>query len=314
MKKEIPIFFACDDNYIPLLGNALYTLLKHASEDYHYTVIVLNAGLKKRNKERIKEFETKHDNLEVKFADISKLINEHYTDLAYRLRDYYSVAIYFRMFIPTMFPEYDKAIYLDADLILVGDISELYNTNIEGKLVAAINDKLVSSVPTFAAYANNAVGISADEYFNSGVLVMNLKKFREDDIETKFLDLLKTYNFDTVCPDQDYLNVLCRNDKVLLHTGWNKMPLEEPGFDYTTLKLLHYNSFEKPWHYDHVRYGDKFWEESAGSPFYEDLLKIRNSVDENHIKKGKQGEAALLEKALYLAEQDEGTFKKTLAL
>ena len=79
-------------------------------------------------------------------------------------------------------------------------------------------------------------------------------------------------------------------------------------------QLLHYNSFEKPWHYDHVRYGDKFWEESAGSPFYEDLLKIRNSVDENHIKKGKQGAAALLEKALYLAEQDEGTFKKTLAL
>ena len=51
------------------------------------------------------------------------------------------------MFIATLFPEYDKAIYLDADLILVGDISELYNTNIEGKLVAAINDKLVSSVP-----------------------------------------------------------------------------------------------------------------------------------------------------------------------
>jgi len=82
--------------------------------------------------------------------------------------------------------------------------------------------RLVLDVPEFAAYATNAVGVPAHEYFNSGVLVMNLKKFREDDIEKKFLHLLETYNFDSVCPDQDYLNVLCRNDKVLLPIGWNK--------------------------------------------------------------------------------------------
>jgi lipopolysaccharide biosynthesis glycosyltransferase len=187
MKKEIPIFFACDDNYIPFLGTALHTIVRNASKEFHYRAIVLNAGINEENKERVRGVET--DNLTIDFFDISAIINKHYDNLALRLRDYYSVAIYYRMFIPSLFPQYDKAIYLDADLILVGDISELYNTNIEGKLVGAINDRLVLDVPEFAAYANNAIGVAAHEYFNSGVLVMNLKKFREDNIEGKFRDL-----------------------------------------------------------------------------------------------------------------------------
>lgn len=312
MRKEIPIFFACDDNYIPFLGTALHTLIKNASPTYDYKAIVLNAGIKSENQKRIKALE--QNNLKVEFFNIEKVIKKHYTDLALRLRDYYSVAIYYRMFIPTLFPNYDKAIYLDADLILVGDISELYNTNIEGKLVAAINDRLVLDVPEFAAYATNAVGVAAHEYFNSGVLVMNLKKFREDDIENKFLHLLETYNFDSVCPDQDYLNVLCRNDKVLLPIGWNKMPLPDPTFDDSTLKLLHYNSFEKPWHHDRVLYSKEFWEAALTSPFYEDLLRIKASVDENHIKKEEKGVAGLFAKAIYISTEEEVTFKKILAL
>lgn len=311
-KHEIPIFFACDDNYIPFLGTALHTLIKNASSEYHYKIIVLSGGINAHNQKRIKALET--DNMDVTFYDMNALIAKYHQNLSYRLRDYYSVAIYYRMFIPTLFKEYDKAIYLDADLILVGDISELYNIDIEGKLVGAINDRLVLDVPEFAAYATNAVGVAAHEYFNSGVLVMNLKKFREDDIESKFLHLLETYNFDSVCPDQDYLNVLCRNDKVLLPIGWNKMPLPDPEFNYDTLKLLHYNSFEKPWHHDRVLYSKEFWEAALTSPFYEDLLRIKKSVDAAHLAKEEKGVQGLFAKAIYITHEEEVTFKKILAL
>jgi lipopolysaccharide biosynthesis glycosyltransferase len=312
MKKEIPIFFACDDNYIPFLGTAIHTLIKNASKDYHYRAIVLNAGIKEENKARVKALENEH--LSIDFFNIEEVISKHYDELALRLRDYYSVAIYYRMFIATLFPQYEKAIYLDADLILVGDISELYHTNIEGKLVGAINDRLVLDVPEFAAYASEAVGIAAHEYFNSGVLVMNLKKFREDDIENKFLHLLETYNFDSVCPDQDYLNVLCRNDKVLLPIGWNKMPLPDHEFDYATLKLLHYNSFEKPWHHDHVLYSKEFWDAAVTSPFYDDLIRIKQSVDAAHLAKEEKGVKGLFAKAIHITNNEEVTFKKILAL
>lgn len=310
--KKIPIFFACDDNYIPFLGTALHTLIKNASKEYLYEIIVLSDELLEVNKKRIKALETR--NMKVTFFNITAAIKEYKDSLSFRLRDYYSVAIYYRMFIPTLFPQYKKALYLDADLILLGDISELYNTDIDGKLVGAINDRLVKDVEVFAKYANEAVGIPADEYFNSGVLVMNLEKFRTMDILGQFLTLLHQYNFDTVAPDQDYLNVLCRNDKVLLPIGWNKMPLPDPDFDLKTLKLLHFNSFEKPWHYDHVLFSALFWQEARTSPFYEDLLNIRARVDEEHISREKQGTENLINKALQIAESEEVTFKKVLAL
>lgn len=311
-QKIIPIFFACDDNYVPFLGTALHTLISKASKENHYEVYVLTNGINEVNQKRIHGLE--RSNLKINFYNINDKIKEYIPFLESRLRDYYSVAIYYRMFIPTLFPQYEKAIYLDADLILMADISELYNTNVEGKLVAAVNDRLVLDVPVFAEYSEKAVGIPATEYFNSGVLVMNLKKFREDDIERKFLALLHTYNFDSVCPDQDYLNVLCRNDKILLSIGWNKMPLPDSEFKVSDLKLIHYNSFEKPWHRDNVLYSEEFWNAAKNSPFFDDLVAIRAQVDEFQLAKQKKGGENLVNKAIKITHEEEVTFKKILAL
>ena len=117
-----------------------------------------------------------------------------------------------------------------------------------------------------------------------------------------------------MCPDQDYLNVLCRNDKVLLPVGWNKMPLPDHSFDYSTLKLLHYNSFEKPWHHDHVLYSKEFWDAARTSPFYEDLLRIKASVDKAHLEKEEKGVKGLFAKAIHITKKEEVTFKKILDL
>lgn len=310
--KQIPIFFACDDNYIPFLGVALSSLKENASPQYHYHIVVLNEGLKSENKRRIAALEAQ--NFSIEFFDISATINKLREALSLHLRDYYSVAIYYRMFIPSLFPQYDKAIYLDGDIVVLGDISEFYHTNIEGKLVAAINDRLVADTPQFVDYVEQAVGIKADVYFNSGVLVMNLKEFRKQNIEKQFLDLLLEYNFDSVCPDQDYLNVLCRDSKVLLPVGWNKMPLPDETFDVSTLKLLHYNSFEKPWRHDNVLFGDIFWREAKKSDFYEDLRAMRAAVTPEYTAAEQQGVQNLVNSAIRIATKEKVTFKKILDL
>lgn len=310
--KQIPVFFACDDNYIPFLGVAISSLKEKANRAYQYRIIILNEGLKKENKERISAFADAHFIIE--YFDISKTINKLREALSLRLRDYYSVAIYYRMFIPTLFPELDKAIYLDGDIVVLGDISEFYNANIEGKLVAAINDRLVLDTPQFVRYVEDAVGIKAETYFNSGVLVMNLKEFRAQDIESKFLHLLLEYNFDSVCPDQDYLNVLCRDSKVLLPIGWNKMPLPDAKFDLATLKLLHYNSFEKPWRHDGVLFGDIFWEKAKKTVFYNELLAMKNAFTEADAAAEKNAVMSLVGNAVRISTVEKVTFKKTLKL
>lgn len=311
-KKQIPIFFACDDNYIPFLGVAISSMKNNANLNYQYRIIVLNEGLKQSNKTRISAFADDH--FVIEYFDISQAINRLRDALSLRLRDYYSVAIYYRMFIPSLFPELDKAIYLDGDIIVLGDISEFYNTNVEGKLVAAINDRLVLDTPQFVRYVEDAVGIKAESYFNSGVLVMNLKEFRNQNIEKKFLDLLLAYNFDSVCPDQDYLNVLCRNSKVMLPIGWNKMPLPDQKFDVSTLKLLHYNSFEKPWRHDGVLFGDIFWDHAKKTVFYEELLAMKNRVTPEDTIAEQKAVASLVGNAVRISTVEPVTFKKMLKL
>ncbi len=310
--KVIPIFFACDDNYIPFLGVALSSLKQRANRRYDYRIVVLNEGLKERNRERIARFADEQFSIE--FFNIGPTINKFRKDLSLRLRDYYSVAIYYRLFIPTLFPNLDKAIYLDGDIVVVGDISEFYNTDIEGKLVAAINDRLVLDTPEFTRYVEDGVGIKATEYFNSGVLVMNLKEFRKQEIESKFLELLTKHNFDSVCPDQDYLNVLCRDAKVLLPISWNKMPLPDATFDVSTLKLCHYNSFEKPWRHDGVLFGDIFWSEARKTVFFEELRQIRERFSEEDQKNEVKAIQNLVGNAVRISKQEDQTFRTVLNL
>ena len=126
MKKEIPVFFSTDDNYIPYLDVAISSLIANASEDFRYRIIVLNTGLSKENTDLVKKKES--SDFIIEFIDISDRLG----NIKSRFKDVYhfSLASYYRLFIASLFPEYDKVIYLDCDLVILGDISELYEINI----------------------------------------------------------------------------------------------------------------------------------------------------------------------------------------
>jgi len=191
------------------------------------------------------------------------------------LRDYYTASIYFRLFIPSLFPQYHKVIYLDADIAVNADLSGLYRVPLGNRLVAAASDEVIASCKDFQRYAEEGLGIPYRRYFNSGVLVMNLDQFRIQKIEEKFIHLLTTHRFETVCPDQDYLNILCRDRVLYLDQGWNKMSVNE---DYNGIPMLvHYNMFYKPWLYRKISYGDLFWHYAARTPYHSRLCEILRS-------------------------------------
>ena len=284
MKQQIPIFFATDDNYIPFLTVAIRSLIDNASTNYNYKILVLNSGIKKENEAIIKNLEK--DNFEINFINVNEKVDSIADDLSYRLRDYYSNSIYYRLFIPSLFPDYDKALYLDADIVVIDDISKLYFEDLGDNLVGAITDDVVNTNDTFVKYATVALGIDAKEYFNSGILLMNLKEFRKENIEEKFIHLLSTYNFNVIAPDQDYLNYLCRGRVKYLHKGWDRMALiEDKNFDNKDLHLIHYNMFQKPWNYHNIPYENYFWEYAEKTCFYNLFNEMRKSYsDESKAK------------------------------
>lgn len=288
-QNEIPVFFASDDNYIPCLAVAIHSLEKNASKENNYRLIILHSGMSKKGQEEIKEFE--QENVKIDFKDISKIENDLKDDLALRLRDYYSSTIYYRIFIGSLFPEYHKAVYIDSDIVLLDDIAKLYNTDLEGNIVGAIPDGVVHDSKELQDYVEVNDGVENKKYFNSGVLVIDLDKFREAKVEERFVKILTKYNCDTVAPDQDYLNILCKGKVKYLPLSWDKMPDYCEYLDEKDIHLIHYNMFRKPWHYKDVEYADVFWKYAKETKYYDELQKeLAAYTDEQRQKDAKGGE------------------------
>ena len=302
IKSEIPIFFSTDDNYIPCLSVAIHSLEANASDENNYRIIILHTGMSILGKMELKRLET--DNVRISFQNISHITNKMSKDLKLRLRDYYSETIYYRMFIPSMFPEYEKAIYLDGDIILQDDIANLFNLDLKDNLLGAAIDYVVNTTPEFVEYSDSALGLPAKHYFNSGVLVMNLREMRKARIEEKFITMLLNYNLDTIAPDQDYLNVLCKDRVTYFPDTWNKMPDFGKMYDINELHLIHYNMYRKPWHYKDMPYEEAFWKYAKETSYYEKLLKERSEYTdkqkEDDIKAGQK----LIDYAVFIQNQE----------
>ena len=279
IKQEIPIFFSCDDNYVPYLTVAIKSLIDHTSKDNNYSIIVLNRGLSLQNQSELKEMAT--DNVKINFEDVTKSMEKINNELQLRLRDYYSAAIYYRLFIPSLFPVYEKAIYLDSDMVILDDVANLYNIDMGDNLLMATTDATVNDSEDFRKYSKIALGIEPKNYINSGMLVMNLREMRKAKIEQKFIYLLLKYNFEVAAPDQDYLNVLCKDRIKYIAENWDKMPDFGARIPVEDLNIIHYNMFRKPWHYDDVPYSDTFWHYAKQTKYYEPLQeKLRSYTNE----------------------------------
>lgn len=265
----VPVFFACDSNYLPYLSVAVSSLADNASPDREYRIYVLSDGISSGDAGRIMRLQ--RENIHIEFINAAAKtapLAEHLS-----LRDYYTLSIYYRIFIPDMFPQYDKAVYLDADVAVLSDIADMYDTEMGSCLVGAVPDAIIAGYPEYAEYAEQAVGVPFYRYFNSGVLLMNLAQMRREHIEEKFAGMLRRYGFDTICPDQDYLNVICRDRVLYLDAGWNKMSLDRsyPGVPH----LVHYNMFWKPWHYRRVAYSEFFWKYASVCGFEDEIKEER---------------------------------------
>ncbi len=291
--EVIPIFFAVDDGYIPFLAVALESLIDNALKEYYYSIKILYTNINEENKRKINKY--KCENVNIEFVDLNYYI-EKVKDKLYT-RDYYTKTTYFRLFIPNLYPQYNKAIYLDSDIVVLGDISELYNQEIENNLVAATPDDVIQSTKVFQEYAEKVVGV-ADyrNYFNAGILLMNLDEFRKFKFQEKFLYLLETIKF-TVAQDQDYLNRLSKGKVKIIDKAWDKMPIANDNFDENNLKIIHYNLAYKPWHYDNIKYKEYFWKYAKETEYYDDICKIKDEYTEEERFNDMQQYKALKELA-----------------
>ncbi len=153
-KPVIPIFYSCDENFLQYCLVSMASLLKNASPDYVYCIYILNTDIPEEAQKKFQDdlgsmqFSAEY---KVQFEDVTDNLNliEH----EFPLRDYYSKTTYFRLLISDMHPELDKAVYIDADTIIQGNISAFYNVEIGEYYLAACHEQVMVQIKEYGGCA-----------------------------------------------------------------------------------------------------------------------------------------------------------------
>jgi lipopolysaccharide biosynthesis glycosyltransferase len=266
----VSVVFASDDNFAMYLTVALRSLIDNSSRNRSYDVWILDGGISEDKRKVIFNLprEGGHDNFSIRFFDIKPFMKGR-EDIFRIHNKHLSVACYYRLFIPQIFTAYRRMLYLDADLIALADIAELFDTDLKGNSIGAVRDYVVS-----VEYAQSVRGNKWREYFNSGVLLFDVKKAMKEDIGNRCLEYLFSRKNDAgaFAEDQDALNAVCISNLKLMEYKWNAQafyPEENliPGKD---ILIMHY-ACPKPWKYN-IGFGDLWWKYAEKTPYYRRLV------------------------------------------
>lgn len=219
------VLLASDDNYAPLLGVTIYSLLKNnASEFNKINILILDGGISETRKAKIEsicdEFTDKITLTFIKYDNIEEIIGV-------TLNATRPLATYARLLICSLLDEnIDKILYLDCDALVVDSLKELWNTDISNYPCGAVLDAGPPYINTFLNFPKN------HEHYNAGLLLINLKLWREENLESQFIDYIISRNGNVFHNDQGVINVICENRILKLKPNYNILsPFFEVGYD-----------------------------------------------------------------------------------
>ena len=266
-KQTIPIVFATNDNYAPYLATSIQSIKENSSIDNFYDIYIFHTSLSEQYQMMLQSMSSK--NVFIRTINVLPYIS----NLKQYSHSHYSVEMYYRILIPEILTNYNKVIYLDCDLVILDDISNLFNIDVSNYILATVHNELSSEY--MKKYIVNTLNLELDQYFNSGVLLINTKKFVENNIKNLCFDFLNNSSR-LMCPDQDILNVTCKNNILFLPTIWN---FQTGSSNYSlfskymnTYKIIHYTTALKPWNTKKLELSEYFWKFAKNCPFYEIIL------------------------------------------
>lgn len=256
--KKMNIVYASDENFAEMLSVSMESLLTH---NKNVVVYVLNNGIKEKSVEKLKRQAERHER-EIHFMPLKNL--KEYAGRELSCQSKISLTAYFRLFMPQILPlSVEKLLYLDCDTMVRKDLTDLWERKFDG--CAAVAE------PT-APLMKEKIGLKkSDYYFNSGVLLVDLKKWREEKIMEKFVKYMEEMGGDVSFEDQGVINHVLKNEISILpfkynvttqffdfgYDGFSMMKKDEVRYERNEVEaglenpgIVHFtNSFasERPW-------------------------------------------------------------------
>jgi len=222
--NTLHIVISSDQNYIKHAGVLCNSILKHNKKDFQVHIHLLSNGVNNESLEKLKILlETNDSRLYV--YDMSNIRCRIDVNIPTTI----SITSYLRLFIGSILSnDIDKVIYMDVDAIVNKSLIDLWNTHFKKELVAGVLDSVQIN-------AKKMIGIAKNEpYINAGMLLINLKLWREENLQQRFLDFLYEKKGNVYHHDQGIINAICSNRKMVLHPKFNVMT---SFFDFTVKQI-----------------------------------------------------------------------------
>lgn len=280
MNKTINIVLCSDNNYAQHIAVVMASIMANTKAQVCFFVINDNIS-----QEKIIKLKSTADrfNTVIEFIDVPK---EKFTNVY--LSGHVSKAAYFRLALENILPvDIEKVIYLDVDLLVYDDINKLWQYNLKTFPLGAVKDFGIMASERLCKQKAEVIGLPENEaYFNSGVLLINLKQWREKNYTEQILEVINKNSFPH--HDQDALNKIFMKNWLQIDLRWNIIP---PVFNLFTKILLnktfrseaiqakknpgiiHYAGRYKPWEFTlHKGFNDMYYKYLKQTAFADEKM------------------------------------------
>jgi lipopolysaccharide biosynthesis glycosyltransferase len=257
MKKSLNVIFTIDKNFIQHFTVSLVSLFEN-NKDIDLTIFVINDLNDLRPLKNVSDFIKTNYNKELHFLQLENSVFDHY-----KVNSQYTKATYYRLLITEIVPEYvEKALFLDADTVVAGSLLELAKHEFGQEYILAVED----AEPELNTKRIVDLGYPAKKYFNAGVMLINLKAWRADNLASVLMGLADQYMSHLKWYDQDVLNICLYDRWQMINPKYNAIHLAEELSEMPV--VIHWAGAFKPWVYAYdPPYKKLYWKYIKLTPF-----------------------------------------------
>lgn len=232
-EDKIHIGYGIDNNYARCMSASITSFYLN-NKKKNITFHVIASDLSDTTKEKLKELAKKY----LLDLIIYEIDIDNFKQLP--IKDYISLATYFRFMLPVILKGIDKLFYVDADIICIKDANSLFEINLENNIIAAVPD-----IERMNKKRNKILELENHIYFNAGLIVIDIKKWNENNISERAMVLLKEKSDIFLYQDQDVLNKLLTKKIKYMDRVFNCIDIHK--IDFQKIILLHFANTPKPW-------------------------------------------------------------------
>ena len=288
--NNIPIVFSTSDFFCAYASVFVKSLIDNANPEKNYDIIVFESSISKQNKLLLKGMVDNIPNVSLRFYNPKPFIQ----NIKFFVNsENQSEEAYYRLLAPYILEKYEKAIVMDCDIIAMTDISKLYDIDIKDYCFAAALDVVwqgwFNGDKKIQKYCKEILTMEDPyRYVNTGVVLFNLKRCREEQNLNDLLKIAQSHKF--IVQEQDILNLVFDGKIKYIDIAWNMYAMVAPHIKDTidsfapvaskklyyeahkAPHLLHWAAQPKPWIYPEMDYGYMWWSVARKSPFYEIII------------------------------------------